>query len=986
MPTSCPHQLATGHCDDTSCPFRYESDTISCDACRNVYPDRASYDAHLGTKAHQNAVAGSALYACRICNVNVSGMKCWVQHVDGGRHRRTAQEQGISPDVQPEEADVVPGYTLCVICNRQIFNSHWKGHLSNQKHKDREQFAKYSSALDEAAQDKHDVTVTGDLDFNIIELDVARAGVSAQVVISTTVPHARLSMSVHLASSKRRSAFSPFTVEPLGSHQLKYRQPVKLTVTALQTFPGRGDDRLELVFEDLQLHTQFIICRPLHVIVGNAAAHKALQPAMPYIPRKRTKRHPETAVVKGVKPPALGVIPFIVELPKADIPKSLLATLSAGSVAEITQRLREVFLPPNIEGTAYGKYYKHLIWTEEFKMSEDLEYYDIPDAQLSQHNQYYYLNVPGLAEKRPSVLVGDVILARRSDAPEGHWYSGGVHVVRKEEVGLCFNRAFRLAPTDRFLVRFKLNRYPLRRQHQALDTAFAPARLLLPTKQHVLAFSRLTPWTPFNKLIGTNARQRQAVDCILRQRPGTVPFVIFGPPGTGKTITMIEAIRQILATNPKARILACAPSNSAADLIASRLMMLGTDSLFRFYAPSRPKNAVSHELEPFTFTKQGHFSVPILARVRQFKVIVTTCVSSSVFFGIGIPRGHFTHIFIDEAGQATEPEAMIAVKTMADNMTNVILSGDPKQLGPIVRSAVARELGLELSYIERLMQRDLYEEEDGHGHSVVKLTQNFRSHPAILKFPNERFYKGELQPCADPKSITAFIGSKHLEAKKFPIVFHSMAGKDDREASSPSFFNIDEVLDVMRTIEELRSDKKLRITDNDIGVIAPYHAQVLKIRNILRRGYEGIKVGSVEEFQGQERKVIIISTVRSSKEFIEYDLRHTLGFVASPRRFNVAVTRAQALLVVVGDPNVLSLDPLWRLFLNYVYKHGGWKGLPISWDPDAEVDEAGGYDRAVREGAQEDMNDFTRKLEAMTLAGVGEDDDVIERPWTRHDG
>lgn len=182
---------------------------------------------------------------------------------------------------------------------------------------------------------------------------------------------------------------------------------------------------------------------------------------------------------------------------------------------------------------------------------------------------------------------------------------------------------------------------------------------------------------------------------------------------------MIEAIRQILATNPKARILACAPSNSAADLIASRLMMLGTNSLFRFYAPSRPKNAVSHELEPFTFTKQGHFSVPILARVRQFKVIITTCVSSSVFFGIGIPRGHFTHIFIDEAGQATEPEAMIAVKTMADNMTNVILSGDPKQLGPIVRSAVARELGLELSYIERLMQRDLYEEEDGHGHSSV---------------------------------------------------------------------------------------------------------------------------------------------------------------------------------------------------------------------------------------------------------------------------
>ncbi|KAK0204309.1 P-loop containing nucleoside triphosphate hydrolase protein [Desarmillaria ectypa] len=986
MTATCPHQLATGHCDDANCPFRYDSNTFSCNACRNIYPDRASYDAHLSTKIHQNAVSGSALYACRICNVNVPGMKCWVQHIDGGRHRRAAQEQGVSPDVQPEEADVVPSYTLCVICNQHIFNPHWKGHLSNQKHKDKEQFTKYSSALEEAAQDKHNVTVTGDLDFSIVEPDAARAGVSVQVTISTTVPHARLSVSVYLASSKRRSAFSLFTVHPAGLHQLKYRQPVRLTVTALQTFPGRGDDRLELVFEDLHLHTQFIICRPLRIIVGNAVAHKALQPKTPYVPCKQTTRHPETVVMKGIKPPALSVIPYVVELPKADTPKNILATLSTGSVAEITQRLREVFLPPTIEGVAYGKYYKHLIWTEEFKMSEDLEYYDIPDAELSHYNQYYYLNVPGLAEKRPSVLVGDVILARRSDAPKGHWYSGGVHVVRKEEVGLCFHRSFRAAPTDRFLVRFKLNRYPLRRQHQALDTAFAPPRLLLPTEQHVLAFLRATTWKPFNKLIGTNARQRQAVDCILRQRPGTVPFVIFGPPGTGKTVTMIEAIRQILAANPKARILACAPSNSAADLIASRLMMLGMDTLFRFYAPSRPKVAVSHELEPFTFVKNGHFSVPTLARIRQFKVIVTTCVSASVFFGIGIPRGHFTHIFIDEAGQATEPEAMIAVKTMADNMTNVILSGDPKQLGPIIRSAVARDLGLEMSYIERLMQSNMYDDEQGYGSSIVKLTQNFRSHPAILKFPNERFYEGELQPCADPRSITAFIGSKHLEAKKFPIVFHSIAGKDDREASSPSFFNIDEVLDVMRTIEDLRSDKKLRITDNDIGVIAPYHAQVLKIKNVLRRGYESIKVGSVEEFQGQERKVIIISTVRSSKEFIEYDLRHTLGFVASPRRFNVAVTRAQALLVIVGDPNVLSLDPLWRSFLNYVYKYGGWRGLPISWDPDAAVDEAGGYERAFREAAQEDMNEFTRKLEAMTLAGVGEDEGVVDRPWTRHDG
>ncbi len=95
---------------------------------------------------------------------------------------------------------------------------------------------------------------------------------------------------------------------------------------------------------------------------------------------------------------------------------------------------------------------------------------------------------------------------------------------------------------------------------------------------------------------------------------------------------------------------------------------------------------------------------------------------------------------------------------------------------------------------------------------MVKLTQNFRSHPAILKFPDERFYKGELQPCGDPNVIISFIGSKHLEAKKFPIVFHAMAGEDAREASSPSFFNVDEVLDVKKTVEELRSDRKLHLS------------------------------------------------------------------------------------------------------------------------------------------------------------------------------
>jgi helicase MOV-10 len=143
--------------------------------------------------------------------------------------------------------------------------------------------------------------------------------------------------------------------------------------------------------------------------------------------------------------------------------------------------------------------------------------------------------------------------------------------------------------------------------------------------------------------------------------------------------------------------------------------------------------------------------------------------------------------------------------------------------------------------------------------------------------------------------------------------------------------------------------------------------------------------------------------VRSSRDFIQYDLRHTLGFVANPRRFNgacnanrchlnsqnfvVAVTRAKALLLVIGDPAVLSLDPLWRAFLNYIHRNGGWKGQPITWDPSAPVEEDGKYDQAARHAAEVDMNELSKLLESMALEGVEEADDAanaelnVDKPW-----
>jgi helicase MOV-10 len=179
----------------------------------------------------------------------------------------------------------------------------------------------------------------------------------------------------------------------------------------------------------------------------------------------------------------------------------------------------------------------------------------------------------------------------------------------------------------------------------------------------------------------------------------------------------VETIKQILHRDPNAKVLACAPSNDAADLIAQRLIDIPNSktNLFRLNATSRPKNLLPKNLIPYSQIDEMGFAVPNVATLSTFRVIISTCVSASMVHGIGVPRGHFAYILVDEAGQAMEPEVMIPIKTMADQNTNIILSGDPKQLGPIIHSSVAEPLGLGVSYLDRLMGLDMYEPHQGHG-------------------------------------------------------------------------------------------------------------------------------------------------------------------------------------------------------------------------------------------------------------------------------
>jgi helicase MOV-10 len=178
---------------------------------------------------------------------------------------------------------------------------------------------------------------------------------------------------------------------------------------------------------------------------------------------------------------------------------------------------------------------------------------------------------------------------------------------------------------------------------------------------------------------------------------------------------------QLLKSKPTVKILACAPSNSAADIIAERLLeYLDASKLFRFYAPSRSPGSSPTAVLECAYRPDGvTFGVPDAAYVSNFRVVVTTCVGAAFARNIKMRRGHFSHIFVDEAGQGTEAEAMVSIKGMADDRTNLILSGDPKQLRPIIRSLVAAELGLGKSYLERLMERSIYDEARGDGRTSV---------------------------------------------------------------------------------------------------------------------------------------------------------------------------------------------------------------------------------------------------------------------------
>ncbi|XP_017290246.2 RNA helicase Mov10l1 isoform X2 [Kryptolebias marmoratus] len=651
-------------------------------------------------------------------------------------------------------------------------------------------------------------------------------------------------------------------------------------------------------------------------------------------------------------------------LPNYPVPQALRDCVEAQRDVLVAQpSLGEVLSPFNMQSR-----FSALLWLEELHAEKELREFTISGALLRKGAVYLHLEVLGLAEGRPNLNIGDRIVLKkpRSDGVMLEYVSY-VTEINDEDVSLRVNSEFHHSyvgePLD---VEFTYNRLTVRRCHNALDQTkhfgdiLFPSRVSLQTPQWTVKWTDESPGTEDGQVSATstdtksratqtkgtggklackpipskgqffnpdlNPCQKEAVKRILAGECRPLPYMLFGPPGTGKTITLIEAILQVYHFLPSSRVLVCTPSNSAADLVCMRLHYSGflhASSLARVNASCRANDSIPEMVQPYSRAGED------IRQAAFHRIVVSTCSSAGMFHNIGIQVGHFTHVFLDEAGQATEPESLIPISLLSERDGQIVLAGDPCQLGPVVKSKLASAFGLGVSLMERLMSNTLYTKHDwGYNPKLVtKLIYNYRSHEALLALPSKLFYQGELCFKAPRDVVESLCEWKTLPKKGFPLIFHGVRGTEMREGNNPSWFNPAEAVQVMLYCCQLAKKLSNPVDVSDIGIIAPYRKQCEKIRLLLGKvGLSDIKVGSVEEFQGQEFLVIIMSTVRSNESVESADLQSSLGFLANPKRFNVAITRSKALFLVVGNPHILIRDPCFRALLQYCYNNGVYLG------------------------------------------------------------
>ena len=448
-----------------------------------------------------------------------------------------------------------------------------------------------------------------------------------------------------------------------------------------------------------------------------------------------------------------------------------------------------------------------------------------------------------------------------------------------------------------------------------------------------------------------NASQQQAVNKTLCCRD---VMVVHGPPGTGKTTTLVEAVYETLRREPQ--VMVCAQSNAAVDWICGKLIDRGVPVL-RVGNPAR----VDDKVLSATYERQfeAHPDYPELWGVRkairevaagrrrmsradasalsnrlhnlrrrtvelevkiQVEIFESARVVASTLVGSdnAVLKGRrFTTLYIDEAGQALEAACWIAIRK-ADR---VIFAGDHCQLPPTVKSVEAERAGLSRSLMESVV--------DKCRSAVELLTVQYRMNEAIMRFSSDWFYGGRLQAAEEVKcrgildfdSPVEWLDTSEMDfSEKYVSATGGRVNPDEGE------FMLDSLEAYIRRIGE----KRVEDENLDFAVISPYKAQVswlrrnAKKRKVLRRLKGKIAINTIDGFQGQERDVVFISLVRSNDD-------GKIGFLSDLRRMNVAMTRARMKLVIIGSAATLTRHPFYeKLFLSQKKGNGVKKVSEIS--------------------------------------------------------
>ncbi|KAH9000980.1 P-loop containing nucleoside triphosphate hydrolase protein [Lactarius hatsudake] len=600
-------------------------------------------------------------------------------------------------------------------------------------------------------------------------------------------------------------------------------------------FEGQFDAALELIFSHGQRSTRFSVSRRLRAIAGSLEDHKRFE----FLDNETYIRRTGT----GRQVPPQRVIPlWPSDRPRKSrkLPEYELPPLVQTAMENVTPkhpydkeapRLIEALRPGALNMDTYTQYFKALLNVEDAHQQRDMLDQLPFEIDIQSQGSGYFVEIQNNDEDLlPEVIVGDFLWL--DDGQEDVRYEARItHAdvfIRRSfavlKISLQVPPSFELYRGAQFLLRFRLNRITLRRQYHALASSFAHLRrLLFPSISDIKPIRRLSKADiaklPLaNENIREDDQQLQTVVSILQQPKGTVPFIIFGPPGTGKTSAVVESIIQLLNRDPRFKILACTPSNAAADLLVERLSAggLDADQLFRLNAYSRYEEDISEDVQAYSVFQKR-------AKLLSFRVVLSTCSSAGFLQTENFPVGHFSHIIIDEAAQAEEPLALIPIAAFSNEDTNVILAGDPHQLGPVIKSSAASDAGLGKSYLERLMRiSKIYGLDTQAGKTIVDLQRNRRSHGAIIAWPNRYLYEDIMRAHASVDVSRLLLQSDVLPKKGFPLVFHGIKGQERRTRHSPSYLNILEASVVRDYCQKLTQDNEHKIYEQEIGVIAPY--------------------------------------------------------------------------------------------------------------------------------------------------------------------